>query len=117
MAVLKCDISLLKVIPCLVQENLRVVTALDVRDWALANGLDVSNPAVVASLMTNSQCLTSLSPRELYDTTIAIENNRFDTTRKTYTRMRADVKQLANTSQKRLNAMLVYLKCVYFNAH
>jgi hypothetical protein len=31
--------------------------------------------------------------------------------------MRADVKQLANTSQKRLNAMLVYLKCVYFNAH
>lgn len=119
MATLNCGSpgTLLASSPCLRCESQTELKAFQARTWALANGLDVSNPAVVASLMQSSECLTVLSPKQIAQAVIEVDRNRFDTSTKTFAQKRNDVRQLANLSQHQLDAIILYLKCSYFNAH
>ena len=93
------------------------IESLDVRDWALANGLDISNPTVLASLLQSSACLTCFSDKRLMAATNAVENNRFDTTGASHTAAFAQVKAVRQLASKRRKALLLYLKCNYWNSH
>ena len=119
MATLNCNSpsTLLASAACMRCESQTELKAFQARTWALANGLDVSDPAVVASLRSSAQCLTCLSEKQIEQCVIAVDRNRFDTSTKTFAQKRNDVRQLANMSQHELDAIILYLKCSYFNAH
>jgi len=118
MPALSCTTAIENARKCLlVCDSLTDIESLDVRDWALANGLDISNPTTLATLLQASACFTCFSDKRLLTATNAVENNRFDTTGAGHTNAFAQVKAVRQLSSKRRKALLLYLKCNYWNSH
>lgn len=116
MSVPACDKTLMTVHKCLHQVSERAVKSIQIYTWGQANGLDLTTYTGLNAALKQSACLECLSKKQLDDALTAIDLNKFAPGTNTVTAFgkMVDARELPDHRQQ---ALLVYLKCLYWQTH
>lgn len=102
---------------CLQCESRNELLVIEAYNWARANGLDITTYAGLNAALTQAKCLQCLEGKQLVQAVTAVEFQRFGVAGASTKTVRAQMAEAGQLSDHRLEALILYLKTLYWNSH